>query len=96
MNVFFVFDDGALTTPPLGGTILPGVTRDSIPDAGRAEGRPVREERYSLDQWARGCGERTAQGVLRLRHRGGGLADRQDQVDEGRFRDWRRGRRAGH
>ena len=29
MNVFFVFDDGSLLTPPLG-TILPGITRDSI------------------------------------------------------------------
>ncbi|MDB5611277.1 MAG: branched chain amino acid aminotransferase, partial [Bradyrhizobium sp.] len=29
MNVFFVFDDGSLSTPPLG-TILPGITRDSI------------------------------------------------------------------
>src|SRR5439155_11304965 len=30
MNVFFVFDDGSLGTPPLTGTILPGITRDSI------------------------------------------------------------------
>ena len=29
MNIFFVFDDGSLSTPPLG-TILPGITRDSI------------------------------------------------------------------
>ncbi|MBV5269478.1 MAG: branched-chain-amino-acid transaminase, partial [Afipia sp.] len=29
MNIFFVFDDGSLLTPPLG-TILPGITRDSI------------------------------------------------------------------
>jgi branched-chain amino acid aminotransferase len=29
MNVFFVFDDGSLLTPPLG-TILPGITRDLI------------------------------------------------------------------
>ena len=27
MNVFFVFDDGSLVTPPLG-TILPGITRE--------------------------------------------------------------------
>jgi branched-chain amino acid aminotransferase len=51
MNVFFVFDDGSLSTPPLGGTILPGVTRDSILTLARAEGRTVREERYSIDQW---------------------------------------------
>ncbi len=29
MNIFFAFDDGSLLTPPLG-TILPGITRDSI------------------------------------------------------------------
>ena len=51
MNVFFVFDDGSLLTPPLGGTILPGVTRDSILTLARAEGRVVKEERYGIDQW---------------------------------------------
>src|SRR3546814_4365899 len=29
MNMFFVFDDGSIVTPPLTGTILPGITRDS-------------------------------------------------------------------
>ncbi len=51
MNVFFVFDDGSLLTPPLGGTILPGVTRDSILALARAEGRAVEEGRYSIDRW---------------------------------------------
>ncbi len=51
MNIFFVFDDGSLLTPPLGGTILPGVTRDSIITLARRDGRTVREERYSMDQW---------------------------------------------
>jgi branched-chain amino acid aminotransferase len=51
MNVFFVFDDGSLATPPLSGTILPGITRDSIMTLARAEGRTVREERYSIEQW---------------------------------------------
>ena len=35
MNVFFVIDDGTLVTPPLTGTILPGITRDVGPHAGR-------------------------------------------------------------
>ena len=39
MNVFFVFDDGSMLTPPLGGTILPGITRDSIITLARSEGR---------------------------------------------------------
>jgi branched-chain amino acid aminotransferase len=51
MNVFFVFDDGSLATPPLSGTILPGITRDSIITLARGEGRTVREERYSIEQW---------------------------------------------
>ena len=43
MNVFFVFDDGSLQTPPLSGTILPGITRDSLMTLARAEGLTVRE-----------------------------------------------------
>ena len=51
MNVFFVFDDGSMLTPPLGGTILPGVTRDSILTLARADGRTVREAPYSIEEW---------------------------------------------
>ena len=51
MNIFFVFDDGSLVTPPLTGTILPGITRDSIIALARAEGLTVREELYSIDDW---------------------------------------------
>jgi branched-chain amino acid aminotransferase len=51
MNIFFVFDDGSLLTPPLGGTILAGITRDSLLQLARDMGLTVREERYSLDHW---------------------------------------------
>ncbi|MDB5684790.1 MAG: branched chain amino acid aminotransferase [Sphingomonas bacterium] len=51
MNIFFVMDDGTLVTPPLSGTILPGITRDSLITLARAGGMIVREEPYSLDQW---------------------------------------------
>ncbi len=51
MNVFFVFEDGSLQTPPLSGTILPGITRDSLMTLAKAEGLKVREEPYSIDQW---------------------------------------------
>ena len=51
MNVFFVFDDGSLATPPLSGTILPGITRDSVLTLARDAGLTVREEPYALDQW---------------------------------------------
>ena len=50
MNVFFVHDDGSLSTPPLG-TILPGITRDSVMTMARREGITVREEPYAIDQW---------------------------------------------
>src|SRR6202021_1885557 len=51
MNVFFVFDDGSLLTPPLGGTTLPGITRDSIIALSKDAGTRVREELYTIDQW---------------------------------------------
>lgn len=51
MNVFFVFSDGSMITPPLGGTILPGITRDSILALAHANGRRVEERRYSYDEW---------------------------------------------
>jgi branched-chain amino acid aminotransferase len=51
MNIFFVFDDGSLQTPPLTGTILPGVTRDSLITLARDQGITVREEPYAIDQW---------------------------------------------
>ena len=50
MNVFFVFDDGSLSTPPLG-TILPGITRDSIIALAKDSGTRVREETYTIQQW---------------------------------------------
>ncbi len=50
MNVFFVFDDGSLLTPPLG-TILPGITRNSIIALAGDAGTRVREEPYTIDEW---------------------------------------------
>jgi branched-chain amino acid aminotransferase len=51
MNLFFVFDDGRIVTPPLTGTILPGITRDSLIALAREEGLEVSEEPYAIDQW---------------------------------------------
>ncbi len=43
MNVFFVYDDGSIATPPLTGTILPGITRESVLRlAGRRRARGAR------------------------------------------------------
>lgn len=51
MNIFFVFDDRTLLTPPLGGTILPGITRDSLIHLARDLGMEVREEPYSIEDF---------------------------------------------
>jgi branched-chain amino acid aminotransferase len=51
MNVFFVFEDGTLLTPPLSDSILPGITRDSILTLAREDGLAVREAPYAIDQW---------------------------------------------
>ncbi|WP_425537703.1 branched-chain amino acid aminotransferase [Pseudaminobacter soli (ex Li et al. 2025)] len=51
MNVFFVMDDGTLITPPLGGTILPGITRNSILKLAQEAGLKVEEKPYSFEQW---------------------------------------------
>ncbi|HEU0044828.1 branched-chain amino acid aminotransferase [Sphingomonas sp.] len=51
MNIFFVGADGSLLTPPLTGTILPGITRDSLVRLARDEGMTVREEPYAIEQW---------------------------------------------
>ena len=50
MNVFFVFDDGSMRTPPLG-TILPGITRASILTLARDAGIAIEEAPYSFDEW---------------------------------------------
>jgi branched-chain amino acid aminotransferase len=51
MNIFFVYDDGSLATPPLSGTILPGITRDSVITLARDEGRTVEERPVSMSDW---------------------------------------------
>jgi len=58
MNLFFVFGkgrDARLLTPALTGTLLPGITRDSLLALGRDLGYSVEEGRISVDQWRSGC-----------------------------------------
>ncbi|WP_337268707.1 branched-chain amino acid aminotransferase [Oryzifoliimicrobium ureilyticus] len=52
MNVFFVFEDGSITTSPLG-TILPGITRKSLIALARQDGIKVSETPYSFEEWKR-------------------------------------------
>ncbi|BFU42793.1 branched-chain amino acid aminotransferase [Krasilnikovia sp. MM14-A1004] len=55
MNVFFVLDDGTLVTPPLTGTILPGITRESVIKLAEKAGRRVEERKVSFEEWRTGA-----------------------------------------
>ncbi|MFW6334054.1 MAG: branched-chain amino acid aminotransferase [Desulfosalsimonas sp.] len=49
MNIFFVIDD-EIITPELSGSILSGITRDSVIMLARKWGYPVKERRISIDE----------------------------------------------
>jgi branched-chain amino acid aminotransferase len=53
MNMYFVFKDGRIVTPALG-TILEGITRDSIIELAGKMGHQVEERRFSIDEWREG------------------------------------------
>jgi len=55
-NIFFVIGE-ELITPPLAGTILPGVTRDSVLQIARAWGLKVAERRLAMDEILAACGD---------------------------------------
>jgi branched-chain amino acid aminotransferase len=57
MNLYFVHSDGRLLTPPLTGTLLPGVTRDSILTIGRDLGLDVEEAPITTEEWESGCAD---------------------------------------
>jgi branched-chain amino acid aminotransferase len=48
-NIFFVLN-GELVTPPLGGTILPGITRDTVLQVAADWGIKANERRISMDE----------------------------------------------
>ena len=54
MNLFFVYGD-RLLTPALTGTLLPGITRDSILKLAPVLGLAAEEGRISTDQWRDDC-----------------------------------------
>lgn len=54
MNMFFVRGDEVMT-PALTGTLLPGVTRDSLLALASRAGYRVTETRISVDEWRAGC-----------------------------------------
>jgi branched-chain amino acid aminotransferase len=53
-NIFFVIGE-ELVTPPLGGTILPGITRDSVLQLTRRWGLNVAERSISIEEVIDGC-----------------------------------------
>ncbi len=58
MNLCFVYGSGSsarLLTPALTGTLLPGITRDSLLKMAPDLGIPVEEGRISTDEWQAGC-----------------------------------------
>jgi branched-chain amino acid aminotransferase len=62
MNLFFVFDDGEgapprVMTPALTGSLLPGVTRESLLTLAEDLGMVATEDRIDVDEWEKGCRE---------------------------------------
>ena len=54
MNLYFVFGNGEnarLMTPSLTGSLLPGITRDSLLRLGADLGYQVEEGRISVEEW---------------------------------------------
>jgi len=81
MNIFFVIDDEVIT-PPLEGSILPGVTRDTVLDLTKSWGMKVNERRISIDELIRSSKEGRLQEVF-----GTGTAAVISPVDEIQYRD---------
>lgn len=96
MNIFFRIDD-ELITPPLSGSILPGITRDSVIHLARHWGWKVNERRISIDEVVGGITSGQVQEIF-----GTGTAavispvgdiyyrDRHHQVRDGKVGEWAR------
>jgi branched-chain amino acid aminotransferase len=54
MNLFFVTADNRLLTPSLTGTLLPGVTRDSVLTLGKDLGLTPEERPVTVEEWETG------------------------------------------
>src|SRR3954469_802976 len=63
MNLYFVYGSGPsarIVTPELTGTLLPGVTRDSLLTLAADLGYEVTERKFSVEEWRQGVAEGTA------------------------------------
>ncbi|MGF0319923.1 branched-chain amino acid aminotransferase [Nocardia fluminea] len=57
-NLFFVFGSGSearLVTPELSGSLLPGITRDSLLTLAADSGYSVEERKISVEEWRKGA-----------------------------------------
>ncbi|MBF6246083.1 branched-chain amino acid aminotransferase [Nocardia elegans] len=57
-NLFFVYGSGSearLVTPELSGSLLPGITRDSLLTLAADSGYPVEERKVSVEEWRNGA-----------------------------------------
>jgi branched-chain amino acid aminotransferase len=64
MNIFLVLEDGTLVTPEVSGTILDGVTRDSLVTIARELGHNVEERKVDVDEWRKGAADGTVTEVF--------------------------------
>jgi branched-chain amino acid aminotransferase len=55
MNLFFVYGGNKIVTPALTGSLLPGITRDSLLQLAPKLGIAGEEGRISIDQWQQQC-----------------------------------------
>jgi branched-chain amino acid aminotransferase len=55
MNLFFVYNDNRIVTPALTGTLLPGITRDSLLRLAPELGLAAEDGKISIDQWQADC-----------------------------------------
>ena len=99
MNLWFVLDNGTMVTPELTGTILEGVTRDTMKTLAAEHGHDVEERRVDIDEWRKGVDARRDHRGLCLRHGGGHHLGRHAALARRRGRDAGRDagrRRAAH
>jgi branched-chain amino acid aminotransferase len=61
-NMMFVYGSGSdarIVTPELSGSLLPGITRDSLLTLAPELGIPVEERPFTVDEWREGCADGT-------------------------------------
>jgi branched-chain amino acid aminotransferase len=81
MNIFFVIDD-VVITPPLEGSILPGITRETALQLTKSWGMTVQERRISIDEVIEASKQGRLQEVF-----GTGTAAVISPVDEIQYKD---------